>query len=186
LILLETELELGEDEGIMKKINMLGDLAVGKTSLVHRFVFNVFGDEYLSTIGTKVVKKKVAYNDRKVILMIWDIAGETSFNHIRKAYFRGAEAGLVVADITRRETLDDLNDWISSFKDITNNSPILILINKGDLKDNYAFSMEDANELGEKFGTQALLTSAKTGENVEKAFQHITELIFSGSDEDKS
>ncbi len=183
---METELEIEEDEGIMKKISMLGDLAVGKTSLVHRYVFNVFGDEYLSTIGTKVAKKKLTYDNRNIILMIWDIAGETTFNHIRKAYFRGAEAGLVVADITRKETLDDLTDWISSFKDITNNSPILILINKGDLKDDYAFTLEDANELADKFGTKALMTSAKTGENVENAFQNITELIFSGSDKDKS
>ncbi len=169
------------NEDVLKKINMLGDLSVGKTSLVNRYVFNVFGDEYISTIGTKVVKKQLTHEKMRVTLMIWDVAGETTFNHIRKAYFRGAEAGLVVADITRKKTLDSLPDWISSFSEITNNSPVLILINKSDLTDNHTFSMGDANELAARYGTKALFTSAKTGENVEDAFHMITELIFSKS-----
>ena len=171
--------EIIEDEGVRKKISMLGDLAVGKTSLVNRYVFNVFGDEYISTIGTKVVKKELAHEKKKIILMIWDIAGETTFNHVRKAYFRGAEAALVVVDITRRKTLDNVTDWISSFKEITNNSPVLILVNKTDLKEDYAFSMEDAEQLANTFNTKAFATSAKTGENVEGAFREIMELIFS-------
>ncbi|UCE72951.1 MAG: GTP-binding protein [Methanomassiliicoccales archaeon] len=174
--------EMNDDEGTLKKISMLGDLAVGKTSLVNRYVFNVFGDEYISTIGTKVVKKKLTHNNRKIVLMIWDIAGETTFNHIRKAYFRGSEAGLVVVDITRKKTLDNVSDWISSFLEITGDSPILILVNKSDLKEDYTFTMDSAHEIAEKFQTKALSTSAKTGENVEEAFHILTELIFSRSE----
>jgi small GTP-binding protein len=172
-----------EDEGIMKKVIMLGDLAVGKTSLVNRYVFNVFGDDYISTIGTKVVKKKLAYKDKNMILMIWDIAGETVFNHIRKAYFRGAEAGLVVADYTRRETLDNISDWVSAFQEITKNAPVMILINKSDLEEQRAFELEDAIKLAESYNTNALSTSAKSSDNVEEAFHKITEMIFAGNEE---
>lgn len=173
-----------QDEGILKKVSMLGDPAVGKTSLVNRYVFRVFGDEYISTIGTKVVKKKLTYEDRNVNLMIWDIAGETSFEHIRRAYFRGAEAGLVMADITRSETLDTLRGWICSFREVTKNAPVLILLNKSDLKSDYAFDVDDVDDLKDEFGTSVLLTSAKTGENVEKAFFKITELLLSKTKED--
>lgn len=178
--------DASEDEGIMKKVIMLGNLAVGKTSLVNRYVFDVFGDEYISTIGTKVVKKKLAYEDKNMILMIWDIAGETVFNHIRKAYFRGAEAGLVVADYTRRETLDDISEWISSFQEITNNAPVLILVNKSDLEGEKAFEIEEANQMAKEYNTNALSTSAKNGKNVEEAFHKITDMIFSGSGKEQT
>ena len=178
--------DASEDEGIMKKVIMLGDLAVGKTSLVNRYVFDVFGDEYISTIGTKVVKKKLVHRDKNMILMIWDIAGETVFNHIRKAYFRGAEAGLVVADYTRKETLDDISEWISSFQEITSNAPVLILINKSDLKNEKAFTLDEANQMAKRFNTKALVTSAKNGKNVEEAFHKITEMIFTRPEKEQT
>ena len=103
---------------VSKKIVVLGDPAVGKTSLIRRFVINAFDDKYLTTIGAKIVKKEVqlrsggAKPDIDVTLMIWDVAGQKTLGNVKQAYYRGSEGAIIVCDITRRETLLSTIDWI--------------------------------------------------------------------------
>src|SRR5213083_2562523 len=128
------------------KVCLVGEKAVGKTSLIRRYVLNMFDDRYITTIGTKVSKKELSlYHQERDIqvrmdMTIWDIMGEKGFRELLKdAYFYGANGILAVADLTRRKTLDELDDWIDGVEDVAGKVPILIAINKSDLAVNARF-----------------------------------------------
>src|SRR2546422_6856966 len=131
---------------LKSKVCLVGEKAVGKTSLVRRYVMNMFDEQYITTIGTRVSKKEVsvsmpdAARRVQVDMMIWDIMGEKGFRELLKdAYFYGANGILAVADITRRRTLDNLDDWIDGVEDVVGKVPILIAVNKSDLAANARF-----------------------------------------------
>src|SRR5256885_13827134 len=125
-----------EMQRIKTKVCLVGEAAVGKTSLIRRFVQDDFEDRYITTLGAKVSKREIVFDmpDRKQIQMditIWDIMGEKGFRDLLKdAYFYGANGILAVADLTRRRTLDDLDDWIDSVEQVVGEVPILIVVNK--------------------------------------------------------
>ncbi len=176
----------GEDVKLVKmakKVVVIGDPAVGKTSLIKRFVQDVFDDRYLNTIGAKVMKKELGVNrpdtgeivDLKLIL--WDIAGQESYEIVKKAYYRGASGAIVVCDSTRKETMDDLHRWIENLFDVTDVIPLVIIINKIDLDEETQFTEEQASEEFAAYGAGVFRTSAKTGENVERIFHELGKLI---------
>src|SRR5438132_10551173 len=155
---------------IKSKICLVGDKSVGKTSLVRRCVLNMFDEQYITTIGTRVSKKEVQVSlpaqdlHLQVDMMIWDIMGEKGFRELLKdAYFYGANGILAVADFTRRRTLDDLDDWIDSVEQVVGKVPILIAVNKADLASNARFQERDVAEFAKAYGAEFFLTSAKTG-----------------------
>jgi len=152
----------------IKKVVMLGDPMVGKTSLVQRYVKNMFDDTYLTTIGTKPSKKEVKVGQSNVIIMIWDIAGHSYTLH--PEYYVGAKGALLVCDLTRRSTLENLMSWYTSLANRVGDVPIVILANKADVLKS-EFNLEDV----ERLGFRAMRTSAKTGENVELAFMTLAE-----------
>lgn len=168
---------------LSKKICLLGDLAVGKTSLVRRFVIDEFDDTYLTTIGVKITKKELVLEDAgfedqvNMKLMLWDIAGHHTFANVKAAYYRGSDGALVVCDLTRRDTLDNVEWWCNALKDTAGDKPIILLANKADLKSDFKFTKEDVEQLCQKLGVNCLLTSAKTGQNVEQAFKDLSHLI---------
>ncbi len=153
------------------KLCLLGDGAVGKTSLVRRYVFDVFDDKYLTSFGTKVSKKSLSLGDASVDLMIWDILGQKTYESLHAAYYRGAAGAMAVCDFTRPETMRSLKSWIGNFRSIVGDMPVVILGNKADLEK--AFPTEDLESLGRSAGCDVLETSAKTGLNVEQAFLDI-------------
>jgi len=153
------------------KLCLLGDGAVGKTSLVRRYVFDVFDDKYLMSFGTKVSKKAVAFDDTQVDLMIWDILGQRTQNTLHAAYYRGAVGALIVCDCTRPETVTSLSSWVDSFVSVVGDMPITILANKCDLKK--AISMTELKSFCDSIGAVLTETSAKTGVNVEDTFVQI-------------
>lgn len=161
------------------KLCLLGDGAVGKTSLVRRFVFDVFDDKYLMSFGTKVSKKTIAMADASVDLMIWDILGQRTYASLHAAYYKGAVGALAVCDFTRPETLKSLKSWIGSFRSVVGEMPVLILGNKADL--DKAYSLPELKSYGESVGCEVLETSAKTGLNVENAFLRIGERVMEDS-----
>jgi len=168
---------------LKSKVCLVGEKAVGKTSLVRRFVMNMFDEQYVTTIGTRVSKKEVhvsmpdAARSVQVDLMIWDIMGEKGFRELLKdAYFYGANGILAVADVTRRRTLDDLDDWIDSVEQIVGKVPIIIVVNKTDLS-NAQFRERDVAQFAKAYGSEFFLTSAKTGEHVEAAFARLAALV---------
>jgi len=161
------------------KLCLLGDGAVGKTSLVRRFVHEVFDDKYLMSFGTKVSKKTVELDNTQIDLMIWDILGQKTFESLHAAYYKGAVGALVVCDLTRRETMESLSSWLGNFRDTVGNMPALILANKNDLE--RAFPIEDLRSLAASLECSVVETSAKTGENVDAAFEAISKKMLEAS-----
>jgi small GTP-binding protein len=167
------------------KICIIGDVGVGKTSLIRRYVLDVFDDKYIATIGTKVTKREMEIKDpetgapQNVILLIWDIMGQPSFREVlREAYFYGVEGALAVCDVTSKESLGELRYWIKAMTSTTGKVPIVFLGNKCDLRDETRVPYQDLEVFAKKQNSPALLTSAKTGYNVEQAFTTILEMIL--------
>lgn len=154
------------------KVCLLGDGAVGKTSLVRRYVYDAFDDKYLMSFGTKVSKKTVGVGDASVDLMVWDILGQKTNESLHAAYYKGAAGALAVCDFTRPETMANLSGWLASLKTVVGDVPVVILGNKCDL--DKRFSVADLTSFGGSAGCDTLQTSAKTGENVEAAFSLIS------------
>ncbi len=152
---------------IRKKICMLGAYAVGKTSLVRRFVEDTFSDRYQTTIGVKIVKKQLELDGRRVTLLLWDLHGDDEFQAVQTSYLRGAAGYFLVADGTRAETLERIQRLHAKAGEALGDVPFLLLVNKADLKDQWELS----RPLTEEFpGWTVLETSAKTGAGVEEAF----------------
>jgi small GTP-binding protein len=167
----------GNEVGETKfKVCLVGEGAVGKTSLVRRFVLGEYDDRYLYTLGTNVYKKEVrlpSESGRKsrVTMMIWDIVGQKDLRHLfTKSYFRGAEGGIAVCDVTREHTLNDLTEWIENMHEVCGQLPIVVLANKVDLEDRIEVGEDRLLEFTSKYSCPCFFTSAKTGENVEAAF----------------
>ncbi|MFO7992233.1 MAG: Rab family GTPase [Thermoplasmata archaeon] len=156
--------------GVKKKVNLLGDPGVGKTSLMLRFVRNVFGERYLKTIGTNIYTKDVEFSGGKVKLIIQDIMGEIEFNLVQERAFIGSTGAIAVVDIQRPETLDSIMyNWIPRYKEKTSGeNPIMLAVNKFDLEGKM-ISPDELQDVYHLFES-TVYTSAKTGRNVEYLF----------------
>jgi small GTP-binding protein len=169
---------------IVKKICLIGDPAVGKSSLIRRYVYDEFQNGYLATIGTKVTVKTIRLagerkgRSKNLALTIWDIAGHKTFRNVRASYYQGAEGALVVCDLTRRKTLDNISHWLYHYKKSALKPEFVMLTNKADLKDRAEFELTEAAELAENLGGTNILTSAKTGEGVEEAFNKLVSIMM--------
>jgi small GTP-binding protein len=154
---------------IQKKVCMLGAFAVGKTSLVSRFVRSLFSDKYHTTVGVKVDKKQVAVGGEQVDLLLWDLYGEDEFQKMRTSYLRGSAGYVLVVDGTRRETLDHAVVLQNRVEEVVGRVPFVLMVNKADLTEKWEVDADALAELG-KQGWPAFKTSAKTGAGVEEAF----------------
>lgn len=160
---------------VQKKIILLGDGAVGKTSLIKRFVVDKFDDSYIATIGTKITAKKLEIPlDKEVIylkLQIWDILGQKGYTKLHHSSFRGTNGVFLVADVTRRATLNSISTyWIPKVQYLVGNVPFVILANKCDLLEYGEIKGPELREFASKYNAPYFLTSAKNGENVKRAF----------------
>ncbi len=177
---------MGERQKMKVKVCLVGEGAVGKTCLIRRFIHDQFDDRYISTLGAKVSKKEVvvmnprADGEISLDMTIWDIMGEKGFRELLKeAYFHGAQGILAVCDVTRKETLMELNDWIAAVDRVTGNIPVQFLANKADLRDQAKITPGDVKQLADTHKSPFLFTSAKTGDNVEAGFLRLAEMIAS-------
>lgn len=162
---------------IQKKICMVGAFAVGKTSLVTRFVKSIFSEKYLTTVGVKIDKKEMRLGDTEVTLVLWDIAGEDNLTQMRMSYLRGASGYLLVVDGTRPGTLDtavNLQKKVGEF--LGKRLPFVLLLNKTDLAEGWSLPDEAIEELSDKKWV-VMKTSAKTGQGVEEAFLTLTRMV---------
>ncbi|MCK4757985.1 MAG: GTP-binding protein [Thermoplasmata archaeon] len=165
------------------KICLVGDGGVGKTSLIKKYVLDIFDDKYISTIGTKVSKKTQTIEQEgrtaEMDMMIWDIMGQSSFRVLlQDAYFYGAHGIIAVCDVTRPETLDGIHDWIDSTREIIGDAPIIFLANKCDLGDQMKVDKAKMDTQLVRYEMPIMMSSAKNGENVEKAFELLGEMIL--------
>jgi small GTP-binding protein len=157
---------------LQKKICMLGGFSVGKTSLVKRYVHSVFSETYLTTVGVKIDKKTVDLSDRIVNLILWDLAGEDDINSLRMTNLRGAAGYVLVADGTRPSTLDVALSLRERVEADFGTLPFVLLLNKSDLKEQWAMSDTVVGGLQQK-GWWVKPSSARTGEGVEDAFKDL-------------
>ncbi len=176
------EMEPNLQGEVKLKVCLIGDGGVGKTSLIRRFVFSEFDERYLYTLGTNVSKKEVTlvWKGQKVkaTLTVWDIMGQKSLRHLfAESYFKGAGGGIAVCDSTRSDTLDDLTEWIENMFSVSGEVPVTILANKMDLRGQTRIEERALAEFAAAYDAPYLFTSAKSGENVERAFAKIAELI---------
>lgn len=156
-----------------RKICILGDFAVGKTSLVQRFVNNQFSDKYLTTLGVKVDTKQVALDDGRALkLAIWDVAGTDTPTQLFLRYTRGAAGYLLVADRTRPETLEACVRLRDAVAGTLRPLPYVFLGNKSDLVDQCRLQQGIA-QARLPDALDWLETSALTGEHVELAFRRL-------------
>ena len=155
------------------KLVLGGDGGVGKTSMVHRFVEDEFDVDYKSTIGTSIMKKECEFEglESKVRFVIWDLAGQSQFKRVRSSYVANAEAGILVFDVTRRDTFDSLKTWYSETLEASPNIALIIVGNKIDLTDSIEVTTTEGLDTANKLGLSYIETSAKTGENIEDAFK---------------
>ena len=154
---------------IQKKICMLGTFAVGKTSLVRRFVESIYSDKYHTTVGVKIDKKVVQLENGELTLMLWDLEGTQTENDLRKSYLRGAAGYLLVVDGTRQDTLYQALPLQTRVEETIGSVPFLMLMNKADLASEWGISERETAALRDK-GWDVRKTSAKTGFGVEDAF----------------
>ncbi len=173
-------------ELVKKKVVLLGDSAVGKTSLIRRYVIDEFHDHYIETIGTKVSRKDIELQleeeEYSLNLQIWDVLGQKAYSSVQSKSFVGMHGALLVCDITRRETLDSLKDyWLPTLTKVVQGPKLVFLINKVDLQEDAQYTEDDVIEVASEYAAGEIkncyLTSAKTGENVEEAFMSIAKMI---------
>ena len=176
---------MSEKPMMQKKICMLGAFAVGKTSLVRRFVEGRFDDRYLSSIGVKINRKPVLVARTTVNLIVWDLAGSEDYNGLQASYLQGAVGGIVICDLSRGDTLKSWDHYSRRLRQANPGARVILVANKADLHEARALSDDDLWRVSAKCddGTGIppyFLTSAKTGENVEAVFHRLAELLVSG------
>lgn len=159
---------------VAKKICLLGSFAVGKTSLVSRYIKSLFSEEYHTTLGVKVDKKELDVQGTTIKLMIWDIAGKDEFFDPPVSFLKGSSGYLLVVDGTRAATVEVAETLHQTMLKTVGKVPFLVLVNKSDLREDWEVREEQLDAL-RSCGAQILLSSAKTGENVEAAFARLAE-----------
>ncbi|KOR35709.1 GTP-binding protein [Planktothricoides sp. SR001] len=174
---------------ISKKICLVGDFNVGKTSLIRRFVDRQFSDQYLSTVGVKISRKNVDLEEVggkknvQVQLLIWDLEGSTKFKAIAPTYLQGSKGVIIVADLTRSETIEHIQDHIKLFLSMNPKGQIIVALNKSDLLDEVKIAkMMASYQLDSEKISAIYNTSAKTGKNVDEIFQTLTAKIMETSE----
>ena len=159
---------------ISRKICLLGASAVGKTSLVRRYVHGMFSDRYLTTVGVKIDKRAVEHDGEEVNLILWDISGEDEFSQLQMSYLRGAAGYLFVADGMRPTTLRKVIELEERARQALGPRPFVLALNKADQQESWRLDGPELEAL-EKQGWTMLRTSALSGEGVEAAFSELAE-----------
>ena len=156
------------------KIVLIGDQAVGKTSLVLRYINDTFSEHYISTIGADFLIKDLQLMQAPVRLMIWDLGGQEQWEGIRARYMQGSDGVILIFDVSRKQNLQHyISNWVREVKDfIGEKTPVIVVANKIDLKPQV--NLKEAAKLMKSLNYPYIETSAKTGNRVEVIFQRIT------------
>ncbi|ESW20571.1 hypothetical protein PHAVU_006G220200 [Phaseolus vulgaris] len=168
-----------EEYDYLFKVVLIGDSGVGKSNLLSRFTRNEFCLESKSTIGVEFATRTLEVEGRSVKAQIWDTAGQERYRAITSAYYRGALGALLVYDVTKPTTFENVSRWLKELRDHADANIVIMLIgNKTDLKHLRGVATEDAQGYAEKEGLSFIETSALEATNVEKAFQTILSEIY--------
>ena len=160
------------------KIVLIGDASVGKTNILSKYLYDEFDPNSKATVGVEFATKNFTIDNNIVKAQIWDTAGQERYRSITSAYYKGAKGALIVYDITRKNTFDNIDKWITDLKlNGDKNICIIILGNKYDLIDKREINKNDGIKKGEMYKTAFLETSALNGDNISKAFDELIEQI---------
>ncbi|TFF87914.1 MAG: GTP-binding protein, partial [Promethearchaeota archaeon] len=163
------------------KIVVIGEPGVGKTSLVKRFVSGFFSKEYKASIGTNMYIKRLNLGNLEVLLSLWDIAGQEQWASMRHKYYKGSQGAFIVGDVSREITFKKIKSfWNKDLREYCPEIPVILIANKDDLQKE--IKKQEIKKIGDEIhSTQIIFTSAKSGDNVNNAFHHISELIVKKS-----
>jgi Ras-related protein Rab-1A len=169
------------------KLLLIGNSSVGKSSLLVRFVDDIWEENFVPTIGVDFKLKTLDVNGKKVKLQIWDTAGQERFKNITASYYRGGNGVLVVYDITDRDSFTNLTSWLIEIEKNANKNVFKLLIgNKNDLESERKVTFNEGKEFADSNGMKFIETSAKTADKVYEAFELLTkEIIKNNLNKDK-
>ena len=176
-----------EDESyeIMVKVVLVGDSGVGKTNIMSKYLKNQFREDSKATVGVEFGSKQFSVEGHQIKAQIWDTAGQERYKAITSAYYKGAKGAFIVYDITRKNTFETVNKWVSDITTAADKKITLILIgNKNDLEDQRQVTKEVGEEKAKELGLAFMETSACSGENLDKAFQMMINEIYKKYQED--
>ncbi|KAL6632707.1 GTPase [Neocallimastix californiae] len=170
----------GNDEyDYLFKVVLIGDSGVGKSNLLSRFTRNEFNLESKSTIGVEFATRSIQVDSKTIKAQIWDTAGQERFRAITSAYYRGAVGALLVYDIAKQVTYENVNVWLKELRDHADSSIVVMLVgNKSDLGHLRAVSTDDAKKFAAENNLSFIETSALDSSNVELAFTKILTEIY--------
>ena len=163
---------------LLFKLILIGDSSVGKSNILLKYLKNQFNENSKTTVGVEFGTKNIIINNKRIKIQIWDTAGQERYRSITSAYYKGAKGALIVYDITRKNTFDNIDKWITDLKlNGDKNICIIILGNKSDLIDKREINKNDGIKKAEMYKTAFLETSALNGDNISKAFDELIEQI---------
>ena len=161
------------------KIVLIGDTSVGKTNMLSRYISNEYNPNSQSTIGVELSTKNYIFDNNEVKVQIWDTAGQEKYRSITSSYYKGAQGCLLVYDITRKETFDNIDKWFSELKNSSNSDITAILIgNKCDLSNERKVTTEEAQKKAKLLNMAFMETSALDGSNIDKAFSELVSNVY--------
>jgi small GTP-binding protein len=161
-----------ENYEVMFKVVLIGDMKVGKTNIVSRYIKNEFNKDSMSTIGVEFGSKELVIEGHNVKVQIWDTAGQEKYKSITNAYYKGAKGAFVVYDITNKNSFDNADNWLNNLRASADKKCSIILIgNKSDLENKREVSIEQGEEKAKNSEIAFMETSALSGDNIDKAFE---------------
>ena len=168
-----------ESSEMIFKILIIGDSTTGKTNILSKYLHNKFDKSSKATIGVELGRKTYTIKNNKVEAQIWDTAGQERYRSMTKAYYKGALGALIVYDITKKETFDNIENWIADLRNSADKKATIILVgNKNDLEEERKVSKDIGESKAKEFGFAFLETSALNGSNIELAFQTLIEEVY--------
>jgi len=175
-----------EESQYVFKLVLIGPGAVGKTSLMQRFVNDKFSHSYNVTIGVDFLTKQLQIDDTHVRILIWDIGGQSRFEFLRGNFYNGASGTLLIFDLTRGQTFLEIQKWLQEFRKFAgDDKPVVLIGNKVDLIEDIGevTPRDKARKFAEEEGSIYIETSAMSGENVEDAFIELTKRMIASQEE---
>ena len=173
-----------EYDYIMKLI-LIGDASVGKTNILNKYLKNEFDPNSKSTLGVELGTKNVKIDNKIIKVQIWDTAGQERYKAITSTYYKGAKGAIIVYDITRKLTFDNIDKWIADLK-INGDENIMIFLvgNKSDLNNNREVSKDEGINKSEKYNVPFLETSALQGDNIDRVFEELIQTVYVNNSEE--